>query len=159
MRQSRGLNRTGLVVAMVVLCVSSAHSGAPAQEAQTRTEARSVWDGAYTELQAKRGEELYRKHCASCHGSMLTGGETASPLTGAAFMSNWNGLPLDDLFERIRRSMPQDKPGKLSRQTNADILAYVLSVNKFPAGKAELPIQSEWLRQIKFEANRPDGKK
>src|SRR5579859_6952810 len=118
-------------------------------------QARSVWDGAYTEDQAKRGEALYRKNCAACHGSMLTGGETASPLTGATFFSNWNGLGLDELFERIRRSMPQDKPGKLSRQVNADILAYVLSVNKFPPGKTELPAQSEFLKSIKFESTKP----
>jgi cytochrome c len=118
-----------------------------------------VWDGAYTEEQAKRGEALYRKNCAACHGSMLTGGETASALTGGAFMANWNGLPMDDLFERIRRSMPQDRPGKLSRQVNADILAYVLSFNKFPAGKTELPTQSEFLKQIRFESNRPETKR
>jgi len=149
----------GLVAAMLGGFLLLALYGASAGQEQSAPEARSVWDGAYTEAQAKRGEELYRKHCASCHGAMLTGGETASPLTGGAFLSNWNGLPLDELFERIRRSMPQDKPGKLNRQTNADILAYVLSVNKFPAGKSELPTQGEWLRQIKFETNKPNEKK
>ena len=126
---------------------------------QGEWQARSVWDGAYTEEQAKRGEALYRKNCSTCHGAMLTGGESASPLTGATFFSNWNGLGLDELFERIRRSMPQDKPGKLSRQVNADILAYVLSVNKFPAGKTELPAQSEFLKSIKFESTKPDARK
>ena len=116
---------------------------------------RSVWDGVYTEEQAKRGESTYRKFCLSCHGSLLTGGETASALTGATFFSNWNGLPLDELFERIRRSMPQDQPGKLSRQQNADVLAYLLSFNKFPAGKTELPRQSEFLKEIKFETTNP----
>jgi cytochrome c len=118
-----------------------------------------VWDGAYSEEQAKRGEALYRKHCAACHGSMLTGGEMASPLSGAAFFSNWNGVGLDELFERIRKSMPQDRPGKLSRQVNADILAFVLSFNKFPPGKADLPSHTEFLKQIRFETSRPDGKK
>lgn len=120
---------------------------------------RSVWDGVYTEEQAKRGEMTYRQFCGSCHGGMLTGGETSSPLTGGAFLANWNGLAIDDLFERIRRSMPQDKPGKLSRQQNADVLAYVLSFNKFPAGKAELPRQSEFLKEIRFEAYRPSPRK
>src|SRR3977135_1766333 len=36
-----------------------------AQEAST---SRSVWEGVYTEEQAKRGEEAYRKEWASCHG-------------------------------------------------------------------------------------------
>jgi mono/diheme cytochrome c family protein len=99
---------------------------------------RSVWDGVYTEEQAKRGEALYEKQCSACHGDKLAGRESAPPLTGGAFLSNWNGLTLGDLFERIRRTMPQTSPGKLTRQQNADILAYVLSFNKFPAGKTEL---------------------
>ena len=126
---------------------------------QEGAQARSVWDGTYSEDQAKRGEALYRKNCGACHGPMLTGGESAAPLTGGAFLSNWNGLGLDELFERIRRSMPQDKPGRLSRQVNADILAYILSVNKFPAGKTDLPTQSEFLKQIRFEATKPENRK
>ena len=73
-------------------------------------------------------------------------------------MANWSGLTLGDLFERIRRTMPQDKPGRLSRQYKADILAYVLKVNKFPTGKTELEHQTEFLREIRFEATKPDGK-
>ena len=158
MRPSHWEKMGSLVLAVAVM-VSFGKSYGAQQSAEGNWQARSVWDGAYTEEQAKRGEALYRKNCAACHGSMLTGGETASALTGGAFMSNWNGLPMDDLFERIRRSMPQDRPGKLSRQVNADILAYVLSFNKFPAGKTELPTQSEFLKQIRFESNRPETKK
>src|SRR5205807_9097952 len=62
----------------------------------------SVWDGVYTDEQARRGEPLYHLRCAQCHGDKLTGGESAPPLTGGQFLSNWNGLTLDVLFERIR---------------------------------------------------------
>jgi mono/diheme cytochrome c family protein len=120
---------------------------------------RSVWDGVYTEEQAKRGEALYEKQCSACHGDKLAGRESAPPLTGGAFLSNWNGLPLSDLFERVRRTMPQNSPGKLSRQQNADILAYVLSFNKFPAGKTELHRQAEMLKEIRFESAKPETKK
>ena len=34
--------------------------------------------------------------------------------------------------------MPANNPGKLNRDKNADILAFLLSVNQFPAGKSEL---------------------
>ena len=30
---------------------------------------RSVWDGVYTDEQAKRGQTLYGKECSSCHGA------------------------------------------------------------------------------------------
>ena len=119
---------------------------------------RSVWDGVYTEEQAKRGETLYEKQCSACHGDKLAGRESAPPLTGGAFLANWNGLPLSDLFERVRRTMPQNAPGKLSRQQNADILAFVLSFNKFPAGKTELYRQAEMLKEIRFEAAKPEAK-
>jgi cytochrome c len=119
---------------------------------------RSVWDGVYTEEQAKRGETLYEKQCSACHGDKLAGRESAPPLTGGAFLANWNGLPLSDLFERVRRTMPQNAPGKLSRQQNADILAFVLSFNKFPPGKTELYRQAEMLKEIRFEAAKPEAK-
>jgi len=133
-------------------------AGAAWQEPGTPSQPGSVWDGVYTKDQAGRGSELYRAQCAACHGEMLTGGEAAPPLAGGEFLSTWNGLSLGDLFERIRVSMPQDHPGRLSREQNADILSFVLSINKFPAGKKELQHQTERLKEIRFEATRPDAK-
>jgi mono/diheme cytochrome c family protein len=118
--------------------------------------AASVWDGVYTEEQTGRGKPLYAKECASCHGSSMTGGEEAPPLTGSAFMANWSGLTVGDLFERIRVSMPEGRPGTLSRQQNADILSYMLSVNQFPAGKTELQKDTDRLKQIRFLAEKPE---
>jgi mono/diheme cytochrome c family protein len=124
-------------------------------QAQESAQTRSVWDGVYTDEQAKRGEEVYRKECAACHGDMLTGGESAPPLTGGVFQANWNGLTLGDLFDRIRKTMPQTKPGHLTRQQDADVLAFMLSINRFPAGKTELYRQSEMLKEIRFETKKP----
>jgi S-disulfanyl-L-cysteine oxidoreductase SoxD len=115
---------------------------------------RSVWDGVYTQEQADRGRPLYNQHCASCHADTLMGGEMSPPLVGGEFLSNWNGLTLGELFERIRTTMPQNKPGKLSREVNSDITAYILSVNKFPTGKAELPHSAEFLKDIRIESEK-----
>jgi mono/diheme cytochrome c family protein len=120
-----------------------------------QTAGKSQWDGVYTDAQAKRGEELYSQYCASCHGPDLSGGEMAPGLTGGDFSSNWNDLSLGELFERIRVSMPQNAPGSLSRQQNADILAFVLYKGNFPAGSDELPTQTEVLNTIKFMAFKP----
>src|SRR6185295_16913738 len=87
----------------------------------------SVWGGIYTEDQAKRGAPLYAQRCSSCHGGDLTGGEMSPALADSQFQSNWNGISVGDLFERIRVSMPMDSPGSLSRQQYADILAFILS--------------------------------
>ena len=105
---------------------------------------------------SRSGQTLYNQQCSTCHGDTLAGGEMAPPLAGGEFLANWNGLTLGDLFERIRTTMPLNKPGMLSRQTNADILAYMLDVNKFPDGKTELPRETEVLKQIKIEATKPD---
>ena len=129
-----------------------------ALRAQAPADTRSVWDGVYTDEQAKRGEAVYRKECAACHGDMLTGGESAPALTGGGFLANWNGLTLGDLFDRIRKTMPQSTPGRLTRQQDADVLAFMLSINKFPAGKAELYRQSEMLKEIRFETKKPAAK-
>ena len=115
-------------------------------------EKRSVWDGVYTTEQAKRGQARYNQQCASCHGDTLAGGESAPPLAGGEFLSTWNGLTAGELFDRTRTTMPQSRPGSLSREANAEILAYILSANQFPAGKAELPQSSEALREIKIDA-------
>jgi mono/diheme cytochrome c family protein len=115
----------------------------------------SVWGGIYTEDQAKRGAPLYAQRCAACHGADLTGGEMAPALADSQFKSNWNGLSVGDLFERIRVSMPQDNPGSLSRQQYADIIAFIFSKGEFPAGKTELSTKTEELKLIAFEATKP----
>lgn len=138
--------------ALFALCAARAQDPAPPSP-------RSVWDGVYTEEQSKRGESVYQKECASCHGASLGGGESAPPLAGGAFLSNWNGLSLGDLFDRIRKTMPLSGPGRLTRQQDADVLAFMLSTNKFPAGKTEIYRQSEMLKEIRFESEKPAEKK
>jgi S-disulfanyl-L-cysteine oxidoreductase SoxD len=154
-------------IAFVVACVLAGAFGtvcglqqrAFAQDEQQTAESQSVWDGVYTEEQAKRGEALYQKDCSTCHGDRLNGTGEAPALSGGSFLSNWNGLTVGDLFERIRKTMPQDKPGRVTRQEKADVLAYILSFNKFPSGKSELRHQAEWLKQIQFEESRPEREK
>ena len=79
-------------------------------------------------------------------------------LAGLSFSANWDGLTLGDLFERIRITMPADRPGSLARQRIADIISYLLVVNKFPAGDTELPREVQALKQILFQANKPPQK-
>jgi quinoprotein glucose dehydrogenase len=135
-----------LPFAMVFVLRSTVHAQPPT---------KSIWDGVFSDAQAARGKALYSENCASCHGGELTGGEMAPPLAGGEFMAGWDGLTIGDLFERVRISMPQNAPGSLSGQQNADILAFVFNANKFPAGKTELPKEAGILKQIKFEVKKP----
>src|SRR2546421_23810 len=149
---------TAIVLALWIMGASYRNLGLQENKA-AQSAAHSVWDGVYTEEQARRGETLYHDKCALCHGDKLTGGESAPPLTGGAFVSNWNGLTLDILFERIRVSMPSDNPARVGRQPKADILAYMLTMNSFPSGKAELPPKAELLKDILFEATKKTADK
>ena len=116
---------------------------------------RTIWDRVYTDEQAGRGQKLYAQQCAQCHGDGLAGVEAAPPLTGDMFNSNWEGVALSDLFERIRTSMPQNNPGSLTRAQTADILAHMLKVGGFPSGDMQLDSQAGGLVQIKFVTYKP----
>ena len=131
--------------------------GSTVRASQAAGAAKTVWDGVYTEEQAKRGDVVYRTNCATCHGTNLEGGEMAGGLATPSFLSNWNGTDLGQLFDRIKKTMPDDKPGILTREETGDVLAYVLSANKFPVGKDELPKQTEVLAQIKLLSTKPSG--
>ena len=117
--------------------------------------AASVWDGVYTEAQATRGEALYYQRCGACHGPSLEGGDMTPSLVGGVFTSTWNDLPLSDLTERIRITMPLDRPSTLSRQQTADVTAFLLKANKWPAGETELPRELEPLKEIQIQALKP----
>jgi mono/diheme cytochrome c family protein len=137
----------GLMIG-VLACGAAGMTGAvSAQE-------KSQWDGVFSAEQAARGEPLYAQYCSSCHGPDLAGGEMAPGLVGGDFAANWNDLSLGQLFDRIRTSMPQNNPGSLSRQQNADILSFILSKGNAPAGSAELPSQTEVLNTIKYLATK-----
>ena len=130
---------------------STVHATPQAPETQTT---KSVWDGVYTEDQAARGLKVFADQCAKCHGPDMTGGD-APPLAGSEFASDWDDLSVGDLAERLRVSMPQDKPQSLTREQTADLIAAIMKQNHMPAGQAELPPQAEALKQIKYKANKP----
>jgi mono/diheme cytochrome c family protein len=120
------------------------------------SDSRTVWDGVFTQKQADRGSELYTTHCSECHLATLMGSDMTPPLVGGDFLSNWTDSTLGDLFERIRKTMPMNNPGSVPRDAIPDILAYILSVNKFPVGEMELPRDPQILRKIRIEATKPD---
>ena len=95
--------------------------------------------GLFSEVQAARGESIYQQHCSACHGARLQG-SPAAPLTGEAFRARWEDgrHTLDDLYYIIRSLMPNNAPGSLSKAQYSDVVAYILKVNGYPAGGAEL---------------------
>ena len=105
-------------------------------------------DGAYSEEQASRGKAQYAEKCAACHMDNLSGAGMAPALAGDVFTYHWQNRNLAELFDRIHTTMPQDKPGSLSPQDTADIIAFLLQSNGLPAGNTELKGEPAALKDI-----------
>jgi cytochrome c len=145
-------------IAAVIACGAIGGSLLRAEQTTTTTTTSSdqtTWSGVYSEAQAKRGETLYADKCSSCHAPDLTGLDQAPALAGSDFNTDWNDLAVNDLFDRIHISMPADKPGTLTRQEVADVIAFILQRANFPAGQTELSAQADVLKGIKFVAKKP----
>ncbi len=108
-------------------------------------------DGIYTKEQAERGHQLYDAQCADCHGTKLEG-TTSTPLTGPPFIASWGrpDLTLDDFFYIVRKTMPKDAAGSLTREQYADVVAYILQQNGFRPGERELVPGDTIMKTIRF---------
>lgn len=107
-----------------------------------RAEQATTKDGVYTKAQAERAKDLYAKTCASCHtlGAAYT---STSPskgpdLTGAAFLTKWDGKTVFSLIDGIQKTMPNDFSMELTPAQAADVTAFILQANGFKDGAKEL---------------------
>jgi len=117
---------------------------------------KSVLDGIYTEAQAMRGDKVYAENCATCHGPKLAGTDTAGPsLSGPDFTNGWKDMTAGALLSKINTDMPSNAPGTLTPEQYADVMSFVLSVNKYPAGQTELPTDANALKAVKMAAPKP----
>jgi quinoprotein glucose dehydrogenase len=98
----------------------------------------TAWDGIYSAQQAERGRAAYMQSCAACHADDLRGRATAPSLVDESFAFLYNDVSVGELLEKIQKLMPSDRPGSLSGETYRDIVAFLLQVNKFPAGDKEM---------------------
>ncbi len=98
---------------------------------------KTVLDKVYSEEQAAKGKVEYETHCEVCHQKDLTGrasGGEGAELVGNTFTRKWEFQNLNQLFSEIKKRMPRDNPGTLSDEAYLNVVAYILQVNKFPAG-------------------------
>ena len=99
-------------------------------------------DGAvsYTMAQATAGKAVYSAHCASCHGANLQG-VAAPAIAGKDFLTTAtkNGYSASILNTIVTQNMPFNDPGSLKPAEYADVMAYLMASNCFPAGKTAFP--------------------
>ena len=151
--RGRGSRAQSSIPFLIALTIGLAGAAAFAQQSS-----RTVLDGVYTEAQAERGRAVYAGQCYECHGHDLEGKYESSPLAGDEFIANWVGQDLRKLSDRIRITMSGDAPGTmggpipppLTREQTADLVAFLLWFNKYPAGKTDLTTRPEILEQIQF---------
>jgi cytochrome c553 len=158
--------RVGMIAMLVAVCVAVSMQAVEMRAAgnitwQASPAKRSVWDGVYSDAQAKRGRDAYEYSCASCHQPDLSGdtGKDVPALIGEEFMRNWSHQTVQDLFDLMSKRMPQDAPASLRAQTYLDLVAYLLQSNEIPAGEHELPTQSTLLAQIGIEGSSSGSQK
>src|SRR6516165_8705502 len=104
-----------LIVPSAVLVLGlPADTGAAVRAASTESQASSS-RGLYSKAQSDRGKAAYGLNCAACHGNDLTGDPAMqSPsLAGDDFLKSWTAKSVDDLFDKIRTTMPANSPGSV----------------------------------------------
>jgi S-disulfanyl-L-cysteine oxidoreductase SoxD len=148
------MRRDGAATALLVCFVAFAASLILVVSTSAQ-DSRSTWDGVYTAVQAGRGEPLYQRMCVRCHADDLSGEGHAPALAGAAFNTVWNNRPVAEFFDKVMTTMPPTSPGRLSPEETADVVAWILSKDAYPAGTGELPATKEALQAIRFLAARP----
>ncbi len=118
-----------------------------AQDSTAAPTTRSVASGVFNTEQVARGRAGHRAQCASCHG--------AEAYSGASFEKAWKGQTVFDFMELVRTTMPNDNPGNLPLNEYVDIVAYILNLNGYPPGEAELPADVEALKRITIDTIMP----
>ena len=104
---------------------------------------------SYTEDQFERGEVLYQKECALCHGLELDDG-AAPAIVGSTFRKTWSmlGANVAELYNRIATTMPPRQDNFLSEDQNLDILSYLLGRNNILRGTEALRNDYDYLAAI-----------
>jgi len=109
-----------------------------------------IWNGVFTRAQADRGKASYDKECSNCHNQDLNGSARGPALRGDRFLGNWLNGSVNALYSKIRFSMPATYPETVSDAVKLDIVTYLLEVSGFPAGSAELKMDTNELDAIQI---------
>ena len=142
----------GLIAAqiLVALTTSAPVSAQAAQAAPPSAGAPiAIWDGVFSEAQARRGEQVFTTECSYCHKEDLSGGffddglGRAPALAGkrafdSSLIERWGGLTLADMVGAVAATMPQPRPSSLTLANYVDVVSYVLMKNDVPAGPLDL---------------------
>ncbi len=124
MRWTKTLRRTGLAVAMTM----SVHAEAAADIS--------------LQAQADAGKRQYDRYCVDCHRPSLRGSAHGPELAGTEFLGIWGSRSTEDLFLRIKNTMPPGGNADLADADYLNVVAYILQANAGVAGPAALSLEA-----------------
>jgi alcohol dehydrogenase (cytochrome c) len=123
-----------------------ANAPANATGAPASSTGQTASSGVFSTAQAIRGERAFMQACVTCH--------RVEEQTGIGFRSRWGNSTVRDLFTVIATTMPQDKPGSLTAEDYASIVAFYLQRSGYPAGSGALPVDATALARITIDVPR-----
>jgi S-disulfanyl-L-cysteine oxidoreductase SoxD len=120
-------------------------------QAQQGGDTVSVLAGVYSQSQAERGGQAFEQECSFCHAP--------AEFSGRIFQLTWQGRSVGALFNELRTTMPLDNPGSLTPDQYAAVVAYLLGLNRYPAGEKPLPADPDALNRIRIEPPPPASRR
>ncbi len=131
-----------LLGTILAACASSGGTdsmSAPVPEATAEAPTTTAADPApvamgaatFTDDQADRGRDLFRAQCTECHYS--------SEFSDSQFKFKWSRRSAGNLYNLIQSSMPETAPGSLTPEEAVSVVTYIMRMNGFEPGAAELP--------------------
>ena len=124
------------------MLAGAAACGSPAAVAPPAPPPGELVAATYTAEQATRGQRVFGSICSACH--------SRNDFVGPIFALTWMAEPVGNIFEHISTAMPQDRPGSLSPDQYASVIAYFLQLNGRTAGDRELPADAAALAQMRW---------
>ena len=94
----------------------------------SQAEPRTTQDGVYSKVQAKQGGKIYKQQCLVCHDKKYF----------RPVLKRWSGQSAAILYDVMSGSMPESNPGGLLPEQYVDLMAYIFSQSRYPAGETAL---------------------
>ena len=85
---------------------------------------------------------VYRSACSECHLESLRGRFEAPELAGPNFRTHWADVPVSELLDYVRGTMPVAEPASLTDEEYAAVVAYMLKENGVPPVTTRLGFSS-----------------
>lgn len=135
-----------VVAGLLAGCAGAPAPGVPGGVPSAASPETAAAPVSFTVEQVERGLAEFRGSCGECHST----GE----FRGRTFLFRWRRQTAWDFFREIVTTMPEDAPGSLRDREYADIIAFVLDMNGYDAGGAELPPTEAALDQYMMDGGR-----